>query len=207
MLLQKRLLFILSVVFSNYYFVSSVRLTKSQKLSTSVIIHLQPFDDIPKNHVSYVYAELKKIYSNVVIDKSIPLPKLAYYSKRNRYRADSLIRFLAQLTVNGHVTMGLTSKDISTTKEKIPDYGIMGLAYQPGKSCVVSTFRLSKKDVLEQFFKLSIHELGHTQGLPHCPVDTCFMRDAEGKNKLNQEVDFCKKCKTHLVLKGWQFLK
>jgi hypothetical protein len=33
------------------------------------------------------------------------------------------------------------------------------------------------------------------------------MRDAEGKNKLNQEVDFCRKCKMHLELKGWKFLE
>jgi archaemetzincin len=148
MLLQKRFLFALSIIFSVYYFTISARLIKPLKVNTSIIINLQPFDDIPKAQIMYVYNELKKMYPNVIINKSIPLPKLAYYNKRNRYKADSLIRYLAQLTPNGHVTMGLTSKDISTTKGEIPDYGIMGLAYQPGKSCVVSTFRLSKKEVL-----------------------------------------------------------
>ncbi|MDX2173664.1 MAG: Zn-dependent protease [Bacteroidota bacterium] len=166
---------------------------------------MQPFDDIPQKQITYIYNELLKVYPNVVINKSIPLPKKAYYSKRNRYRADTLIRYLLTLNQKGHVTIGLTSKDISDTKDHLPDYGIMGLGYQPGGSCVVSTFRLSKKNLLPQFFKLAVHELGHTQGLPHCPLKTCFMRDAEGKNHADEEKEFCSKCKAHLVSKGWKF--
>jgi archaemetzincin len=118
-----------------------------------------------------------------------------------------LIRFLRAITPEGQVTVGFTNQDISDTKGDIQDYGIMGLGYQPGPSCVVSTFRLSKKNILEQYFKLTIHELGHTQGLPHCPVKTCFMRDAEGKNHADEETEFCTNCKTHLMAKGWTFKK
>lgn len=107
------------------------------------------------------------------------------------------------MTPKGHVTIGLTTNDISTTKGQIEDYGIMGLGYQPGSSCVVSTFRLNKKNLQEQFFKVSIHELGHTAGLPHCKVLNCFMRDAEGRNHLEEETDFCTTCKSHLLSKGW----
>ena len=56
-----------------------------------------------------------------------------------------------------------------------------------------------------QLFKVSIHELGHTQGLPHCVVKYCFMRDAEGRNPTNDEKDFCPACKTFLKQKGWNF--
>lgn len=175
-----------------------------RKESASVIIiDIQPLGDIPKKTVDYVCEELKKIYPNIEVKKAIPLPKIAYYEGRKRYRADSLIHFLHRQTKSGHVSIGLTQKDISTTKNEIKDYGIMGLGYCPGNACVASTFRLSKKDVLVQLFKTSIHELGHTQGLPHCPVKTCFMRDAEGKNCTGEEKEFCPKCKAHLVSKGW----
>ena len=173
------------------------------KTEASVIIDIQPFTDIPKEYVDYVKAELLKIYANIEVKKAIDLPKSAYYKPRNRYRADSLIDYLSAKTAGGHVTIGMTSKDISHTKDKIVDYGIMGLGFQPGNACVVSYFRLSKKNTLAQFFKLSIHELGHTQGLPHCPVNTCFMRDAEGKNHADEEKEFCPKCKAHLISKGW----
>ncbi len=169
----------------------------------TIIVDIQPLGDIPKQTVEYVRKELQKIYPNIEVKKAIPLPKLAYYEGRKRYRADSLIHYLHRQTKAGHVTIGLTIKDISTTKDEIKDYGIMGLGYCPGNACVASTFRLSKKDVPEQLFKTAIHELGHTQGLPHCPNKTCFMRDAEGKNRTNEEKEFCSKCKSHLISKGW----
>jgi archaemetzincin len=107
-------------------------------------------------------------------------------------------------TKDGRVTVGLTNKDISTDNGNIPDWGVMGLGYQPGKSCVVSTFRLSKRNLKEQYFKVAIHELGHTQGLPHCPNKTCLMTDAEGKNNTDKENGFCEKCKAFLIAKGWK---
>lgn len=54
-----------------------------------------------------------------------------------------------------------------------------------------------------QLFKVAIHELGHTEGLPHCPVKSCFMRDSEGRNPTNEEKEFYPKCKKQLIDKGW----
>jgi archaemetzincin len=51
---------------------------------------------------------------------------------------------------------------------------------------------------------LAFHELGHTQGLPHCKNKTCFMRDAEGGNHLGEETGFCQFCAALLKSKGWQ---
>jgi len=177
--------------------------TPKTEISKSTIIDIQPFEGIPENLVNHVYTELCKIHPRVTLLKPIALLKRAYYAPRNRYRADTLIYLLRSTTKDGHVTMGLTNKDISSDKGKIIDYGIMGLGYQPGKACVVSPFRLSKKNLNEQFFKVAIHELGHTQGLPHCPNKTCLMTDAEGKNNTDDEKGFCEKCKAFLIAKGW----
>ena len=172
--------------------------------SQALTIDILPFEGIPQSITDHVFKELSKIHSNVKLLEPIALPKRAYYAPRNRYRADTLIYILRKATEDGHVTMGLTNKDISAEKGKVFDYGIMGLAYQPGKSCVVSTYRLSKKNINEQFFKVAIHELGHTQGLPHCPDKTCLMTDANGKNNTDKENGFCIKCKTYLIAKGWK---
>lgn len=171
------------------------------KLTT---IDIQPFEGISDNLANHIYKELCKVHPSVTLLKPIPLPKRAYYAPRNRYRADTLIYILRSSTKDGHVTMGLTNKDISSDKGKIIDYGIMGLGYQPGKSCVVSTFRLSKKNLNEQFFKVAIHELGHTQGLPHCPNKKCLMTDAESKNNTDKENGFCEKCKSFLIGRKWK---
>ncbi len=180
---------------------------KVMQKSVAVIIDVQPFSDMPTEQTTYVFTELKKIYPSVELKTAIPLPEEAYYPARNRYRADSLLNFLSAQTKSNHVVIALTSKDISCTNETYADWGIIGYGFCPGNACVVSTFRLDKNNVFEQLFKASIHELGHTQGLDHCPDKTCFMRDAEGKNTTNEEKDFCPKCKAFLTSKGWLFKK
>lgn len=176
---------------------------KIKKINPSIVI-IQPFDGISENQVTYIYNKLKKIVPQVILNSAIPLPSRAYYKPRNRYRADTLNLFLKERTKNGFVTIGLTNKDISTDNGSIVDWGVMGLAYLPGKACTVSPFRLSKKNINEQYFKVAIHELGHTQGLPHCADIRCLMTDAKGKNNTDKENGFCDKCKAFLIAKGWK---
>ncbi len=170
----------------------------------SLIISIQPFSDISPMLTDYVFKELKKVYPFCEVKQPIQLPKSAYYKPRNRYRADTLIGFLDRLNKNGHVTIGLTCKDISTSVHGYSDWGVMGLGFMPGDACVVSTHRLKKGNMNIQYAKVAKHELGHTQGLPHCPVKTCLMADAEGKNPTDKETGFCPKCKARLQKKGWK---
>jgi archaemetzincin len=173
-------------------------------------IIIQPFDGMPKSTVTIVSEKLKEMYSgDVIINNYIALPKKALNQTRTRYRADSLIRFLGDLVKDGQLIIGLTNKDISTTKGKYPDWGVMGLGFCPGKSCIASTFRLKGKNRDEKLFKVAIHELGHTQGLAHtntkhCPDKVCLMRDAEGKDHLDELRYFCSKCKPILIRAGWE---
>lgn len=169
------------------------------------VIVIQPLGSIDHKQVQAVYQDMKKITSCVVLRSAVPLPAMAYYAPRNRYRADSLLRFLDPFGSADTVVIGLTEKDISTTKNNVKDWGIMGLAYRPGNACVVSSFRLSSKARATQFYKVAIHELGHTQGLPHCPDKACFMRDAEGGNPLDEETGFCASCGPFLKSKGRHF--
>jgi len=169
----------------------------------AITIDIQPFSDASKEQVTYVLQEIKKLYPKVKLLKAIPIPPQAYYKARNRYRADSLVNYLNRRHLPGHVTIALTTKDISWTKGTIKDYGIMGLGLCPGHACVASTYRLSKTNTLDQLYKIAIHELGHTQGLRHCPGKHCYMRDAEGKNHTDGLHGFCSLCKKHLTEKGW----
>lgn len=178
---------------------------KEKAAKPAVTILIQPFKDINQETVVKITEEIKNVYPNVKVLDAINFPENTYYKERKRYRADSIIKFLNNKTKEGFVTIGLTAKDISATRGTIKDFGIMGLGYRPGKACVASNFRLNKENRDEQFYKIAIHELGHTQGLPHCPEKMCFMRDAEGKNLTNEETDFCKKCKTFLINKNWKF--
>ncbi|WP_431213693.1 matrixin family metalloprotease [Puia sp. P3] len=168
------------------------------------VIIIQPFGDFTPGKAELIYRQIRRLDPNTVLRTSLPLPVTAYYSTRDRYRADSLIRYLGRSAAGDTIVIGLTNRDISTTKGNIQDWGIMGLGDNPGRAAVVSTFRLSASDRDGQLYKVAVHELGHTMGLQHCKDTTCFMRDAEGANHLDEEKDFCTDCKRHLRDKGWK---
>ena len=175
--------------------------TKSQK-----VIVIQPLGDFKTEQSQKVFIGIKSINPNVILRPNISFPENSYYKPRNRYRADSIIKSLKDKIGKDSVIVGLSNRDISTTYKGIVDWGVMGLGYRPGKACVVSDFRLSSKNKKEQFHKLVLHELGHTEGLSHCSVKTCLMRDAEGRNHLDEEKDFCENCKAFLVNQGWNLI-
>lgn len=167
------------------------------------VIVIQPLGNFKLNQAEKVFKQITAINSNVVLKQNISFPENSFYKPRNRYRADSIIKKLKNNIGVDSVIVGLAHADISTTKNGIKDWGVMGLGYKPGKACVVSDFRLSVKNKNEQFYKLVLHELGHTAGLPHCKIKTCLMRDAEGGNPLDYEKSFCRECKSFLKSKGW----
>ncbi|WP_428225146.1 matrixin family metalloprotease [Flavobacterium sp.] len=177
---------------------------KESELDTNknITIIVQPFANFPKSRVTTVVKEIRKIYKNCKVNPAISFPQDSWNAEKSRRRADKLIKYLNNLAETDQLYIGLTSEDISTTKNQYKDWGVFGLGYRPGKSCIASTFRLKgNKDV--KLFKVAIHELGHTQGLSHCPIASCFMRNAKGKDVLDFETEFCSSCKAVLLQKGW----
>ncbi len=166
------------------------------------IIIVQPFNDFGKLESKILVDSLNHFFHNVFLNNNIEIPKTSYVKDRNRYRADTIIRILRDSRQGDTITVGLTNFDISTTKNRIKDWGVMGLGYRPGKSCVISTFRLNKNNRKSQLIKVVLHEIGHTLGLPHCIDKECLMRDAEGGNPLNDEKGFCQNCRIKLKKKG-----
>jgi archaemetzincin len=168
-----------------------------------ITIIVQPFNDFSKEETDYVANELKEIYHDVKINEPIELPEHALNKNKTRYRADSLIKYLSRQTEVGYKTIGLTKSDISVPKGNNPDWGVFGLGYRPGNSCIASLYRLKGKNKLEKLFKVAIHELGHTEGLPHCTDKNCLMRSAEGKDRFDELHSFCAHCKSVLIDAGW----
>ncbi len=114
--------------------------------ATQLSIAIQPFEDIDTNQLLILIPLISKEYNNAAVKilSPLPLPENAFYKPRNRYRAEKLLQFLDSLN-NGSYdrVVGLTKKDISTTKGEYDDWGIFGLGNLNGYSCVVSTFRLN----------------------------------------------------------------
>lgn len=164
------------------------------------VLKLLPFGKPGSNDVQEIYRQLKHTHDSVVMLPAEPLPAFAYYAPRRRYRADSIIHWLQQRAAAGETYIAVTDADISTSKGPYKDFGVMGLGYQPGNACIASLYRLKNK---KNLYKVVIHELGHTTGLPHCREKTCYLRDAKGGDPTEEEERFCEKCSRYLKTKGW----
>jgi len=170
-------------------------------------LYIQPLgQELPDGDVALVKQALVQFYKLQV--KLLPradLPARAFYKPRRRYRAEKLLTFLEnRLPADGYRILGLTSVDISTTKGKYRDWGILGLATLDGTACVISSHRchMRSKGVRHariRLGKVAVHEIGHTLGLPHCPVRGCLMEDARGKvATCDREYDICSACRARL---------
>ncbi len=168
------------------------------------IVRIQPLGDISPGEVNALVDSIKRMFPKVVVSSPKKLPAFAYYPPRARYKADSLLKYLSSIAQPNETVIGLTRKDISTKSRNQADWGIMGLGRCPGNACVASTFRLNIKKKKSQFYKVAIHELGHTFGLPHCRDLYCYMRAAEGGNPTDDEKYFCKKCSNFLKGHHWK---
>jgi archaemetzincin len=145
----------------------------------------------------------------VTIEPAVPLPKSAESTDKGRYRAEKLLDLLAGLTLGGDLThakvMGVAELDIVTDKNGNPNWGILGLGAIDGRCSVISTYRMRRKfdkgggasdDVVrDRLWKISLHELGHTLGLEHCPIKGCIMEDGHGTVKTTDaETELCPSC-------------
>jgi archaemetzincin len=182
---------------------TTVACKNTSTTANKICLMIHPFEDLSRREAEDVHLFLKDYTNNVYLGKTLPFPSSAWNAARKRYRADSLLKFLLVQHRADTISIGLTHYDISTTKKEHLDWGVMGLGYRPGRSCIISSYRLSPRKNTNQFKKVTLHEIGHTLGLEHCKMKTCLMRDAEGKNPLDEEKEFCVQCKSFLRSKGF----
>lgn len=190
---------------------------KKSSFNQNITVGIQPYGDFPKEKTDTIVKIIASFYNvNTKALISKRLYKEAFTSvKSPRYRADKIINLQKESKPDSlDFILGLTSKDISITKKdkwgkvkkpvyKYEDWGIMGLAYCPGNSCIVSTFRIqnsNSKIHFSRFKKVAVHEFGHNLGLPHCPDKKCVMTDAVESVKTidNAKLALCSDCNKKL---------
>ena len=191
--------------------------TGKQPLPKVSAIGIQPIGLYDKKQLAFIRHEVSSFFCKpVVVFPEINMPaQYLNMSKGERYSADSIIAWLSHKTNDTiFLVAGITHKDIYTAlkdakgqarapKSKYKVWGIMGLGFCPGNACVISDFRMKTTDTAKFNHRLrtvTIHEIGHNLGLPHCPNKHCIMNDVNGTIKTvdNASFDYCLSCREKL---------
>ncbi len=184
--------------------------TTGPTLATKTLV-IQPLGKrLSKRDVAEVVVALKTFYGiRVKVLGRRNLPRFAYYRPRHRYRAEKLLTYLGRVAPKtAYRVLGLTAVDISTTKGRIHDWGIMGLADLSGRRCIISRHRCARgaknrTHARHRLAKVAVHEIGHTLGLDHCPNRGCLLESGKGTNKTtDREYVLCNRCIRLLRAKG-----
>ena len=166
----------------------------------SKTIFIQPLGYVKPAYIKHIEQSVRNFYGYpCTVKTEQPLTTDLLAASKKRYEASKI---LAKFKSRENILI-ITEKDIATINEerKSKEWGIFGLGYRPGSTCVISTFRIrknaSEKLILERLQKIVLHEIGHNLGLNHCTYDShCLMNAANGTIKQvdKEKIWLCKKC-------------
>ncbi|AOW80781.1 peptidase M54 [Halodesulfurarchaeum formicicum] len=170
-------------------------------------VDLVPIGEVPAPVKREASAVLRSVYdASVSITTDQDLPRDAYDSGRDQYRAEAFIDLAAD-AAPGDRAVGLTTEDLYYRRRNY----VFGLAYLDGRSCVVSTNRLgtssdggfsqrSPEAVFgDRVRKEVVHEVGHMLGLDHCDNNRCAMSFSPTVQEVDRkEETLCGTCQREL---------
>lgn len=196
------MLVIVSFLFMEFFSFNTYRpIFKKEKLK----INVTTMGDIKKSDVNLISNELTKFYQAEIIHHSkIDLIKPSKVKGLNKYNAGIILNSLNETYKNHNdKILLLTNYNICTDRTlngvTHKNWGIFGMAKLGKKPCVVSTHNMGK-NYKDRLIKVSIHETGHTLGIPHCKNIKCVMTDAKGKGSTvdNMTIWMCDDCKNKI---------
>lgn len=199
----RKKIFFLAVFFLVVAVTVSVYAMLRPKPQTDAVIYIQPLGVVSPAYLSFLKQSVTRFYGyRCLVKPAVPLTTDLLAASQTRYEASKILR---KFNSSENLLL-ITTKDIAYYKSStMPEYGIFGLGYRPGTTCVVSTFRLhrevSRAKCMERLEKVALHEIGHNLGLPHCMHDRhCMMQAAKGTIRQvdSEQVWFCEECRGKL---------
>ena len=169
------------------------------------IILISPVGDLSAELIEALGGEIKRVFGFSTAIDSI-LQDLAFALDQNRHQHHSTM-ILEQLAADTP-PRAIRVIAIAQVDLFIPILThVYGEAQLGGTACIVSTFRLNEgrsgmnisRKYIDRIVKETIHELGHTFNLRHCPEDTCIMHYCRNEEDVDRKSDqLCRYCKVML---------
>ena len=168
-------------------------------------IIISPTEDIDAGIYSSLHQHIHQHFGyQIEIKPLLPNVDFAFNQFRNQYHSTLILEKLAETASWPAIKiLAITGVDLF-----IPILThVYGEAQLGGKACIVSTCRLREnlspiniKDFKVRIVKESIHALGHTFNLRHCPDKTCIMHYCRSVQDVDRKSDqFCRYCKVLLA--------
>ena len=202
---MKKYVLILSLLLSTPLIMFSFKIGETPFKKEKLKINITTMGNVKKSDVDLVSNEITKFYdANVILLPKIDLIKNSKVSGINKYDAIKILNTIEEKYPNTqHKVLLLTNYNICTDRTlngvTHKNWGIFGMAKLGKKPCVVSTHNMGKNHK-DRLIKVSIHEIGHTLGVPHCKNTKCVMTDAKGKGSTvdNATIWMCEGCKSKI---------
>lgn len=141
------------------------------------VIHIQPLGKVRKSHLKTVKSSIESFYGiRCEIRPPMGVNQDLLFDHREIYDAEKM---LTEYESRYSLVM-VTDKRIARDKEFGKAQDLNGVAQRWGDNAVVSTYFMrmyegEAKSFRDELASVSLHEVGHTFGLMHCPVDRCVM--------------------------------
>lgn len=169
--------------------------------------YVRPLGDVAPAHARYACKVVREVFRlRCRVLRARPLPTEALDRERHQYDADRLVEALfADLPSDGIGLIAVTNADLHEAGRGSFVFGLASLIDRVG---VVSLSRFrgtwwgepaDSRRFAERYFKVLIHEVGHTLGVAHCPNRRCAMRDDRTLADLDASpTTFCDRCRAEL---------
>ena len=175
------------------------------KLPVPYRVAIAPLGDFDPQLPEAVSREIHRVFGLHAEVQTIPMSlAFAYDASRQQYHSTPILQKLAEASPDDVLrVLALVEVDLFIP---ILTY-VYGEAQIAGRACIVSSCRLNagsgarylSEKTVGRIVKESLHELGHTFSLRHCPDPVCLMHYCRGEADVDRKSgDLCRYCRVLL---------